>query len=192
MAMSPREMMQRMMEKLPSATGRTFEDWVGLARGSGISKHKALTVWLKTEHGLNHNQAQWIAWGVTDPSRVDQYERPADLVDELYSGKKAALRPTYDALLAAGQGTGEDARVEICKTYSSVANRVQFAIINPRTIKQVDLELVLPEGTPETARLQRWAGGNPRFTHRFRIASPDEVDDEVRAALVRAAAFVRG
>ncbi len=192
MAMSPREMMQRMMEKLPATTGKTFAEWVVVAKASGIPKHKALTAWIKSEHGLNHNQAQWIAWGVTDPGRVDQYERPADLVSDLYSGKKAALRPIYDALVAAGLDTGEDAAIEVCKTYTSVRNRAQFAIVNPRTNSLVDLELVLPDDTPETDRLQRYKAGNPRFTRRFRIADPSQVDDVVRAAIAQAASVVRG
>jgi hypothetical protein len=192
MAITPQEMMRRMIEKLPAQTGRDFAGWVELARKSGIDKHKALTIWLKSEHGLNHNQAQWIAWGVTDPGRIEQYDRPADLVSELYCGKKAPLRPIYDALIAAAQASDESARVEVCKTYSSVANRAQFALVNPRTQRQVDLELALPADRAETERLKAYKTSNPRFTHRFRIEDVSEVDDEVRAALAEAAAFVRG
>ncbi len=192
MAKTPLQMLQRMIARLPDDTGQTFEQWVELARGAGIPRHQALTAWLKAEHGLNHNQAQWIAWGVTDPGRVDQYERPADLVAELYSGKKAHLRPIYDALVAAGLATGDDAALEVCKTYSSVRNRAQFAIVHPRTNALVDLELALPEDSPETERLARYKTNNPRFTRRFRIGDPSEVDDEVRAALQQAASRVRG
>jgi predicted transport protein len=192
MAMTPLEMLQKMIAKLPQQTGRTFEQWVEVARATDITTHKALTAYLKSEYGLNHNQAQWIAWGVTDPGRVEQYERPADLVSDLYSGGKASLRPIYEALLAEALATGDDARAEVCKTYSSVANRAQFAIINPRTQKLVDLELALPADSAETERLKAYNTSNPRFTRRIRIGQLDEVDDEVRAAIAQAADFVRG
>ncbi len=192
MAMTPREMLQKMIRELPTKTGKPFEQWVEVAKGSGLDKHKALTTWLKSEHGLNHFQAQWIAWGVTDPGRVDQYERPTDLVSDLYSGKKAALRPIYEALIQAAKEADDSSRVEVCKTYSSVANRAQFAIVNPRTQKLVDLELALPADTAETARLQAYKTSNPRFTRRIRIGDVAEIDDEVRAAIAAAASFVRG
>lgn len=179
MPLTPQDMLQRMLEKLPEKTGKDYAAWVEVARGSGIGSHKALTAWLKEQHGLNHNDAQWIAWGVTDPGRIEQYDRPKDMVDELYSGKKAHLRPVHDALLAAALAAGDGVGTNVCKTYTSVSRGVQFAIVVPRNNSTVDLELPLP---PQ-GRREAFKSSNPRFASRFRVASVEEVDDEIRAAL---------
>lgn len=191
MPRSAADMIQIMLERLPQRTGQTYEQWVEVARGAGIDKHKALTTWLKSEHGLNHNEAQWVAWGVTDPGRISQYDQPTDLVSELYSGKRAALRPIYDGLLALGLAADEAVEPSVCKTYTSLANRVQFAILVPRTLRAVDLELALPEDAPVTERLTTYKSSNPRFTRRVRISDPAQVDEEVAELLRQAAAHTR-
>lgn len=184
--MTPQDMLNQMMAKLSDKTGRDFKAWVAVAKASGLDKHKAITVHMKTEHGLNHNEAQWIAWGVTDPGRIDQYDRPTDLVDALYSGKKAHLRPIYDALLAEVTALGGPQRSVVCKTYTSVARKSQFVILAPRTNSKLDLELALPADTPTDDRLQAFKTSNPKMTRRMRLGSVDEIDDHVRGALQQA------
>jgi len=191
MARTPQEMLKIMMTKLEPETGKTFAQWVAIAKKSGLDKHKTLTAHMKTTHGLNHNQAQWIAWAVTDPGRIEQYDKPKDLVENLYSGKKAHLRPIYDKLLAVGIGIAKDVGTNVCKTYTSLSTKTQFAIINPRTQKAIDLELVLPPKRKAKGRLETFKSSNPRFTHRVRINDESEVDDEVKALLTEAAKLVR-
>lgn len=190
MPLSPQDMLKIAMEKLVARTGRDKEAWIRIAREGGPSTHKALTEWLKGQ-GLNHNEAQWIAWGVTDPGRLESYDRPDELEAELYSGKKAALRPVYDALLAMGLGLGAEVRPNVCKTYTSLASGTQFAIFAPRTHSAIDVELVLPEGHG-LAGVEPFKGGNPKFIGRMRVRSVEEVGDTVRAALLAARAQVTG
>ena len=189
MALTPQQMLQRMVENIGPRTGKTFDEWVAVARASGIDSHKALTAHLKAAHALNHNEAQWVAWEVTDPGRLASYEKPKDLVDELYSGKKASLRPVYDALLAAGLAAAEKVTTNVCRTYTSLAVGTQFALLNPRTNAGVDVELALPADSPHG---EPFKSSNPKFTRRIRVTSVEEVDDDVRAALREAAAAIAG
>jgi predicted transport protein len=188
---TPQEMLKVMISKLEPETGKTFEQWVVVAQKSGLEKHKALTDHMKKSHGLNHNQAQWIAWGVTDPGRIEQYDKPQDLVANLYSGKKEHLRPIYDALLQQGLGLDDDVSTNVCKTYTSLAAGTQFAIVVPKTQKSVDLELALPPQTQVQGRLEEVKSSNPKFTFRVRISDISEVDDEVTALMQKASDFVR-
>ena len=184
---TPADMLKIGMEKLHARTGRDKDGWVEIARASGVTTHKALTEWLKATHGLNHNEAQWIAWEVLDPGRMEQYDRPADLVSELYSGKKAGLRPIHDALMAAGMALGPDVTSFTCKGYTSLSTGTQFAIVGARTNGAVDLELVLPDdwaGEP-------FKGSNPKFNRRFRLTDAGQVPD-VLPALAAARVHVRG
>ena len=191
MPLTPNDMLKIVFEKLQARTGKDFAAWVEIARADGPSTHKALTGWLKATHGLNHNEAQWVAWGVTDPGRADAYDRPADLVAELYADKKSALRPTYDALMSMGLGLGPDVTSFVCKTYSSLSSGTQFAIFAPRTNSAIDVELVLPEGHG-LAGVEPFKSSNPKFTARMRLRVGDPVGEHVRAALAAARTRVRG
>lgn len=190
MPLTPYDMLKIVVEKLGARTGRDYAAWVELARAAGPTTHKALTEWLKANHGLNHNEAQWVAWGVVDPGRLESYGRPDDLEAELYAGKKAALRPTYDALLAMGQGLGEDVRTTVCKTYTSLASGTQFVIFAPRTNGAIDVELVLP---PEhgLAGVEAFSGSNPKFNGRIRVKAGEPVGEGIRAAVALAREHVR-
>lgn len=185
---TPHEMMLISMAKLEARSGRNLQAWTELARQSGITTHKALTEHMKSTYGLNHNEAQWIAWEITDPGRMQQYEKPADLVAELYVDKKAALRPIYDALMAAGLALGEDVTSFVCKGYTSLSSGTQFVIFAPRTNSAVDVELVLPEGHGAG---EAFKSANPKFNRRIRVKSADEVP-ALLPALRDAHAFVRG
>lgn len=191
MAMTPQQMLARMVDNIEPRTGRTWAQWVEVARAAGIDKHKALTVHLKTEHGLKHNEAQWLAWEITDPGRLESYNKPKDLVAELYSGKKAGLRPLYDALHAAGMGVGDDIRPNVCKTYTSLATKRQFAMINPRTQKAVDVDLSLPAEVTSD-RLVAQKNSNPNFSRKVRVTDVSEIDEELVRLLTLAAAHARG
>jgi hypothetical protein len=184
-------MIKAVIRGLEESSGRKFDSWVKTAKSSGLRGHKALTDWLKQEHGLRHQQALFVAWGVTDPGRVTAYEDPDKLMRELYSGRKAHLRPVFEALRQAAlklPGVDEVA----CKTYASYRNRAQFAIAAPRTQKFLDLELAMPPGTKATKRLEPFSGSNEKFTHRIRLAKAKEVDKEVLKALQLASEHIGG
>ena len=189
---SPGEMIKSQIRMLEEQSGKPLEYWVKAAKKAGLSKHKEIVDWMKSEHGVKHNQALWVGWGVTDPDRITAYDDGDKLMDELYSGKKEALRPIYDRLKKEGMKLGKDVREICCKTYSSLHTKHQFAIINPRTQSAVDLELAMPPGTKEAGRLEAIKNSNPKFTHRIRVSSVKEIDRELISALKSASEHVRG
>lgn len=191
MAITPQQMLAKMVENIAPRTGRSWTDWVEVAKAAGIETHRALTEHLKSEYGLKHNEAQWLAWEVTDPGRLESYNKPTDLVSELYAGKKAGLRPLYDALLADGLGVGDDVTPNVCKTYTSLATGRQFAMLNPRTQTAVDVDLSLPEGV-WSDRLAPQKNSNPHFSQKVRVTDASEVDDELVRLLALAAEHSRG
>jgi len=192
MALSPGEMIRAQIRNLEEETGRPLAHWVRAAKQAGLSKHREVVDWMKTEHGVKHNQALWVGWGVTDPDRITAYDDGPALMNGLYSGKKEQLRPIYDRLQQAGLKLGRDVEEVCCKTYSSLRNKHQFAIINPRTQSAVDLELAMPPGTAASGKLEAFKGNNEKFTHRIRLGNVKEIDKEVLAALKAASDHVRG
>ncbi|HSD48104.1 MAG TPA: DUF5655 domain-containing protein, partial [Pyrinomonadaceae bacterium] len=102
-------------------------------------------------------------------------------VDNMFSGKKAALRPIYDALLNLGLKTGKEAKACPCQTIVPLYRNHVFAQIKPTTQTRIDLGFALGDMKP-TGRLIDTGGfaKKDRITHRIPITSLDDIDDEVK------------
>ncbi len=114
MAKSPDEMLASMIANFPEKTGKSLDEWIKLARATKLAKHGQIVTHLKSEHSLGHGYANLVA------QHVLQGGQPAaegdGLVTAQYAGAKAALRPIYDALIAAVEKFGGDVEVSPKKT----------------------------------------------------------------------------
>ena len=177
MAKSPAEMKAAMIAGLKEKTGKSLDEWLHVLRSSGLAKHKELVTVLKLQHGLSHGYANMIALQALGSDRHTANDEDA-LIDSQYAGKKAALRPIYDALLVAVKKFGNDVEVSPKKAYVSLRRRKQFAIVQPSTSSRIDVGMVLA-GVEPTERLEVAGSFNAMMTHRVRIAKPAEVDKEL-------------
>ncbi|WP_260478702.1 DUF4287 domain-containing protein [Kibdelosporangium aridum] len=169
------------IKNIERATGRTVPQWHTLVAGTGLTKHGQIVSYLKTEHGLTHGNANALAHKIRELAAGGPASAN-DLLEAQYRGTKAGLRPIYDELVLSAQALGDDVTVSIKKTGVSLRRSKQFALIEPKSAKRVELGLNL-EQTPPTDRL-RAAGG--MCTHRVALTDVAEVDDEV-AGWLRAA-----
>jgi hypothetical protein len=165
---------QAQIQNIEATYGKSMNEWFDLIATSGKTKHTDIVAMLKQGHGMKHGAAHRIA--LIARQREAQPTREQHLA-ELYSGKKAGLRPIHDKLVAVINGFGG---VEIAakKGYVSLRRAKQFAMIQPSTAIRVDLGLILPH-TPNTDRLESAEKFNALFTHRVRITKPSEVDREI-------------
>jgi Domain of unknown function (DUF5655)/Domain of unknown function (DUF4287) len=159
--------------------GRSIDEWIELVEASGRTRHGEIVAMLKTEHGLSHGAANRVALVAIDA--LKPISGAADPEVSLYAGSKSALQPIHARLMAVINGLGTDIEVAPKKGYLSLRRRKQFAMIKPAA-KHVDLGLVLP-GRAVGGRLESAATFNALFTHRVRVRSTDEVDDELGAWL---------
>jgi hypothetical protein len=183
MAKSPEEMKLAMIAGLKAKTGKALDQWLQILRASGLVKHKELVTLLKGEHGLTHGFANMIALQALGSDSHTAADDGA-LVDGQYAGAKAALRPIYDAVLAAARAFGKAVEVSPKKAYVSLRAGKQFAILQP-TATRIDIGLVLP-GVKPAGRLEAAGSFNAMMTHRVRVGSPAEVDEELVGWLRRA------
>jgi hypothetical protein len=157
---------------IEAGTGRSLAEWVGIVRASGIEKHAQAVAMLKEEHGLTYGNANLIVM------RARQAEAGAPTGDELieshYAGRNAALRPAYDAVVAAVSAFGDDVELAPKKTYVSLRRRKQFGQVGPAS-GQLEVCLNLP-GWEGTERLKPITG---MATHRVRIADASGLDKEL-------------
>jgi hypothetical protein len=179
-------MVRKWIDTLPEKTGRSLEDWIELVKTSGPSTLDERRAWLKSEHGFGTNNAHWIAERCDAPKPEDvdpaAYLIAAQSwVDAMYAGKKAALRPIHNALLALAPTLGPDVRLCPCTTIVPFYRNHVFAQIKPSTNTRIDLGFALGDQIP-TGRLIDTGGfvKKDRITHRIPITRLDEIGDEVR------------
>ena len=110
-------------------TGSGLDDWVAKARASGIGKHKALVDHLKSAEGLTHGYANSVALRTfgTDAGAIGEEA----LMEAMFAGPKAGLRPIHDRLTAFIQGLGGDVEFAPKKGYVSVRRAKQFGTVGP-------------------------------------------------------------
>lgn len=168
---------------LSKNTGRGLDAWVTLAKATGIDKHKALVDHLKSVEGLTHGYANSVALRTfaSDASAIGD----AALMDAMFAGPKADLRPIYERLVSIVQGFGADVELAPKKGYVSVRRSKQFAILQPSTKDRFDLGINL-KGEPPAGRLESSGSFNAMVSHRVRLAGLAEVDGEVEGWLNQA------
>lgn len=176
------------LDNLPDKTGRSLDEWLALLAADAPAGEKERRDWLKREHGLGGTTAWMIAERSvgkgaegTDPEAYLAAAR--GYVEAMYAGRKQALRPIHDALLAAALELGDDVGICPCKTIVPLYRSHVFAEVKPATLSRVDLGLALKGVDRKLPRRLVDTGGlakGDRITHRIPLASPDEVDAEVR------------
>jgi Domain of unknown function (DUF5655)/Domain of unknown function (DUF4287) len=183
MAKSTEDMIASMVQNIEAKTGKSVPDWIKLARKTGFAKHGEILKFLKTEHGLTHGYANFIALKSLEPAGEASPDGDA-LVDAQYAGPKADLRKLYDGLIASIQKFGPDVEIAPKKTYVSLRRSKQFALIQPAS-GRVDVGINL-KGEPPAGRLEASGSFNAMVSHRVRVSGPKEINAELLGWLRKA------
>ncbi len=176
---------QAVIANLKKNTGKTLDEWVRLVKKAPASTRAERVRWLKTEHRLGQTSAFVIA-SALEGRKPEDYD-PQNFLDGLYLGAKAALRPINDELMRLAMALGKDVTATPCRTMVPLRRRHVFAQIKPTTNTRIDLGLALGHTKP-TGRLIDTGGAarDDRITHRIAIASPGDIDAEVKTWLKKA------
>jgi hypothetical protein len=176
------------LANLQQRTGKTLEEWIRLVKKTGPPTEQERRQWLQTEHHLTTNYAWWIAERAEGKGGAENYD-PEALVDAMFAGAKAGLRPIYEQLLKLGLKLGRDVRACPCQTIVPLYRRHVFAELKPATRKRdgsllstrIDLGLALKD-LPASGRLISTGGlaKKDRITHRIPVTTLAEIDDQVR------------
>lgn len=175
------EMAATMIANLKANTGRDLAAWLKLVAKTEHVKHGAIVKWLKTEHAMTHGYANLVAHKAL-AAQTGPLDTAADPIDLVFTGKKAGLRPIYDALAKHIASLGKDVEFAPKKAYVSLRRSKQFGLIQPSTQTRLDLGLNL-RGVASSGRLEASGSFNAMVTHRVRLESVADVDKDVRAWL---------
>jgi hypothetical protein len=159
-----------MLQSLPDRTGKTMEEWLALLHKSGLESVSERRKWLKEEHGLGLSTIGLILDEDEHKSPLP-YLKPETLVDQIFSGAKAKLRPLYEEILLCGLGLGADVRVCPCATIVPFYREHVFAQVKAPNRAAIHLGLALGDLAAEGILVS--TGGyakKDRITHRLEIA----------------------
>src|SRR5690606_28607432 len=91
------------LSNIEKRTGKSLAELSALVQESGLSKHGELVAMLKSTLGMGHGDANLLVHFVRNAgasgSASPQERPPGQVLDELYAGPKAALRPLHERLL---------------------------------------------------------------------------------------------
>lgn len=179
-------MVQKWVAELKEKTGRSLDEWMKFINKEGPKTEAERRDWLKGVCKLGTNSAWWLAdrslgkGGEEDTP--EGYLKQAEVyVQEMFAGKKAGLKPIYDALLELGLSIGKDVKACPCKTIVPLYRNHVFAEIKPTTLTRIDMGYALKDAKAKGRLID--TGGfakKDRITHRIPITKVDEIDDEVK------------
>ncbi len=166
-------------EGIERNTGKTLADWVAIARTCPETRPRARQVWLKEHHGLGVNHASFIlaeAFPSADPSWND----PAALRRALWADPASlAILEAVEAAVAGFDGLVTGQR----KGFTAWSREFQFAAARPVKGGTAVLGLAAPPDASPRLSEPRNEGWSERLKSKIVLASPAEVDDQVRALL---------
>ena len=162
---------------LQEKTGRSLEEWQTTVRGLGLTKHGEILKALKQDHGLSHGYANMLALLATGYGTSGDDE----LLDALFAGPRAGLRPIYDKVKSVIVGFGGDVDVLPKKTMVGFKRKRQFACFMPASATRIDLGITLKDAAPDDPRIKATPGG--MTSHVVSITRLDEVDGDVASWL---------
>ena len=166
------EAVRTQIRNIETNTGRSMDEWAALVRSSGRAKHGEIMTWLKSDHGLTHGNANLIALTALRGPAAPEGDA---LVDTIYSGPKASLRPLHDRVVEIARGFGADVQLAPKQTYVALRRSKQFGTVGPASGGRLEIGLNL-KGVEPAGRLEASSG---MCTHRVRFADSTELDAEV-------------
>jgi hypothetical protein len=168
------------LANIEKRTGKSLEQLADIVRSSGLTRHGEVRDMLKRDHGMGHGDANLVVHYAleSDGGSASAGKAITDVVDEIYSGAKAALRPIHDRIMAAIDTFGP---FEIApkKGYLSLRRKKQFAMIGPATKTAVEVGLNARE-LPSSPRLTVVPPG-AMCQYKVRVSEPDDVDAQLVA-----------
>lgn len=182
---TPEQALASQLRNIESKTGQDLEALRGAIAESGKTKHGEVRSWLMETYGLGYGDANSLAHFAAGSKTAGPAPDAAvsDPLADVYTGKKAHLRPIHDTVLSAIQAWG-DFEVAPKKGYVALRRKKQFAMLGPKTADRAELGINLKEDAGSDRVVAQKPGGMCQYT--IALARPEEVDAEVLSVLRRA------
>ncbi len=170
------------LANIEQKSGKSLVQFSAAIAKSGKTKHGEIRAWLMEQYGLGHGDANTL---IHHALKSDGAAKAGadNVLDEIYAGKKAHLRPVHEKLMAAIEKFGE---FEIApkKGYLSLRRKKQFAMLGPKTNERFELGLNLQDDINDPRVKRQAPGGMCQYI--ASLTSVVEVDAKLVAIVKRA------
>ena len=171
---------QTQLENIQKKTGKPLDELAAIVKESGLTKHGEIRDMLKETLGLGHGDANALVHAVfqSDGQRAAEGKSADAVLDEIYTGPKAGMRPIHDALMKEIVKFGE---LEIVpkKGYVSLRRKKQFAMIGPKTNTRFEVGINAKDLKKNGRLLEQPKGSMCNYV--VNVTSTQEVDSELMA-----------
>jgi len=168
------------LNNIQKKTGKTIDEIRIIVRESGLLKHAAIRQMFIDRFSLGFGDATMLVhfaqFSDGQTAAVATQASPQEILDGIYTGTKAGLRPLHDLVMNEVFKLGEFS-IAPKKGYLSLRRKRQFAMIGPGSKNRLEIGLNM-KGIPPTERLlEQPAGGMCQY--KIFLNSEKEVDDEL-------------
>jgi hypothetical protein len=171
---------QTQLDNIQKKTGKSLDELTAIVKKSGLTKHGEIRDYLKRELGLGHGDANTLVHVVlqSDGQRAAEGKSEDAVLDEIYSGAKAHMRPIHEKLMKEINKFGEFENAPK-KGYVSLRRNKQFAMIGPKTNTRFEVGINAKD-LKKNARLVEQPKGS-MCNYVVNVTDPQEVDPELVA-----------
>ena len=168
------------LANIQKKTGKTLDELTTLIQASGLTNHGAIPSMLIEDLGLTYGDAHNLAlYALKADAQLAAKEKglsTLQVLDEIYRGPKASLRPIHEKLMNTIQLFGE---FEIIpkKGYVSLRRKRQFAMLGPATNTRFELGINIKTLDPDERLIEQPAGSMCNF--KVKLTDASQVDETV-------------
>jgi hypothetical protein len=173
---------QTQLDNIQKKTGKSLDELTAIVRKSGLTKHGEIRDYLKRELGLGHGDANALVHAVlqSDGQRAAEGKPMDNVLDEIYLGAKAHMRPIHEKLMKEIDKFG-DFEIAPKKGYVSLRRKKQFAMIGPKTNTRFEVGINAKDLKNNARLLEQPKGSMCNYI--VNVTDAKEVDSELVAWL---------
>lgn len=171
----PAKALATQLANIEKKTGKSLAELSAAIKKCGKAKHGEIRAWVVETYGLGNGDANTLTHHALGSDGAAQAAGASidQVLDDIYTGKKAHLRPVHDKLMAAIEGFGAFETAPK-KGYVSLRRKKQFAMLGPKTNERFELGLNLKDDISDTRVKPVPPGGMCQYI--VPLSSPDEID----------------
>ena len=171
---------QTQLDNIQKKTGKSLDELTAIVKKSGLTKHGEIRDMLKEKLGLGHGDANSLVHAIfeSDGTRAAEGKSTDAVLDEIYTGPKASMRPIHDALMQHIVKFGEFEIVPK-KGYVSLRRKRQFAMLGPKTNTRFEVGINAKDFKKNARLLEQPKGSMCNYI--VNLTEAKEVDSELIA-----------
>ena len=170
------------LSNIEKKTGKTLVELTLFIQSSGLSKHGEIRSMLMEKLGLTYGDAHNLAlYALNADAQLAAKEKglsTSEVLDEIYSGPKASLRPIHEKLMSAIEQFGEFEIVPK-KGYVSLRRKRQFAMLGPGSNTRVELGINIKSIEDDERLIPQPAGS--MCNYKVKLTEVNQVDESIIA-----------